>query len=40
VPMAAIAAAFGNGATDCGEWVEVSLEGLAYLAGEIMAGAA
>lgn len=36
VPMAAMCAAFG-GSDDSGEWVEVTLDGLAYLASEIMA---
>lgn len=39
VPMAAMCAAFG-GSDDSGEWVEITLEGLAYLASEIMARAA
>jgi len=36
VPMAAMCAAFG-GSDDSGEWVEITLDGLAYLASEIMA---
>lgn len=39
VPFAAIAAAFGGDANQS-EWAEISIEGLAFLAGEIMAGAA
>ena len=39
VPVEAIAQAFGcTKHTACTEWAEISLEGLAYLAGEIMAG--
>jgi hypothetical protein len=38
VPMTAMCAAFG-GTDNSGEWVEVTLDGLAYLASEIMAGA-
>ena len=36
VPMRAIAHAFG-GRSDCDEWTETTLDGLAYLAREIMA---
>ena len=36
VPLAAFNAAFG-GSDDTGQWAEITLEGLAYLAGEIMA---
>ena len=39
VPFAALAAAFG-GTASADEWAEVSLDGLAYLAREIMAGRA
>jgi Holliday junction resolvase len=37
VPFAAIAAAMGGNDTP-GEWAEITIEGLAYLAAEIMAG--
>ena len=37
VPVAAIAAAFDRKDTECTEWAEVTMEGLAYLAAEIMA---
>jgi hypothetical protein len=37
VPIEAIAAAFGETHTDCTEWAEITIEGLAYLAAEIMA---
>lgn len=36
VPMMAVAIAFG-GPLNCDEWIETTLEGLAYLAREIMA---
>lgn len=39
VPMAAMCAAFG-GSDDSGEWADITLDGLAYLAAEIMAGSA
>lgn len=38
VPMAAIAAAFDRKQLESTEWAEVTIEGLAYLAAEIMAG--
>ncbi len=37
VPFEAIGAAFGGGPGDCDLWAETTLEGLAYLAREIMA---
>ena len=37
VPFAAIAKAFGEGEDTSGEWAEINLAGLAYLASEIMA---
>ncbi len=37
VPMEAIGAAFGGSPGDCALWVETDLDGLAYLAREIMA---
>ena len=36
VPVSAIAAAF-DGQSNCDQWAEITLEGLAYLAAEIMA---
>lgn len=38
VPLEAIAAAFGEGHIGSTEWAEITIEGLAYLAAEIMAG--
>jgi len=37
VPMEAIGAAFGGAPGDCDLWVETDLDGLAYLARELMA---
>lgn len=37
IPMEAIAHAFGETHTGCTEWAEITIEGLAYLAAEIMA---
>ncbi len=37
VPMEAIGAAFGGGPGDCALWVDTDLDGLAYLAAELMA---
>lgn len=37
VPMEAIGAAFGGAPGDCALWIETDLDGLAYLAREIMA---
>lgn len=37
VPVAAIAAAFDRKEDACTEWAEITLEGLAYIAAEIMA---
>lgn len=38
VPFTAIAAAYGEAEDTSGEWAEINLAGLAYLASEIMAG--